>query len=227
MSHQNGGVDRTHSYGQGYRLTLLDRAGAWLNARQIRRQVRGFAGKRVADFGCGFEALFVRSILDEAAHVTVVDLRLAEDLKRDHRVTAVEGVLPDVLQRVESQSLDVVVCNNVLEHLWEPVVALRHVRRVLRTGGTAYVNVPSWRGKALLELAAFRLGLTSPLEVDDHKAYYGPRDLWRLVVSSGFKPSQVKCHSHKLGVNTFAVCTANDPARPSAKPALEELHVRG
>jgi 2-polyprenyl-3-methyl-5-hydroxy-6-metoxy-1,4-benzoquinol methylase len=200
-------VDRTSSYGQGYGLTLLDRAGSWLNARQIRRRVGGLAGKRVADFGCGFEAFFARSILDEVAHLTLVDLSLADDLKHHSKVTAIEGALPDVLERLDSQSVDVVVCNNVLEHLWEPAVALKHVRRVLSPAGTAYVNVPSWQGKAVLELAAFRLGLTSPVEIDDHKAYYSRQELWRLVVASGFKPSRVECHTHKLGLNTFAVCT--------------------
>ncbi len=206
MKRENG-VSREISYGQGYPLTVLDRAGVWLNARRIRREVGGVAGKRVADLGCGFNAVFARSILDEVTHATLVDLHVADDLKRDPRVTAIEGPLPDVLERVESQSLDLVVCNNVLEHLWEPVVALKHVRRVLREGGTAYVNVPSWLGKTALELAAFRLGLTSAVEVDDHKAYYSRQDLWRLVISSGFKPSRVECHTHKLGLNTFAVCT--------------------
>jgi 2-polyprenyl-3-methyl-5-hydroxy-6-metoxy-1,4-benzoquinol methylase len=204
---RGNGVDRTSSYGQGYGLTLLDRAGFWLNARQIRRRVGGLAGKRVADFGCGFEARFARSILDEVAHLTLVDLSLAEELKRHPKVTAIEGSLPEVLERLDPQSLDVVVCNNVLEHLWEPAVALKHVRRVLSPSGTAYVNVPSWQGKVFLELAAFRLGLTSPVEIDDHKAYYSRQELWRLVVASGFKPSRVECHTHKLGLNTFAVCT--------------------
>jgi 2-polyprenyl-3-methyl-5-hydroxy-6-metoxy-1,4-benzoquinol methylase len=204
---RGNGVDRTSSYGQGHRLSILDRAGFWLNARQIRRRVGGLAGKRVADLGCGFEAFFARSIFDEAAHLTLVDLSLADDLKRQSKVTAIEGALPDVLERIDSQSVDVVVCNNVLEHLWEPAVALKHVRRVLSPGGTAYLNVPSWQGKVFLELAAFRLGLTSPIEIDDHKAYYSRQDLWRLVIASGFKPSHVECHTHKLGLNTFAVCT--------------------
>jgi 2-polyprenyl-3-methyl-5-hydroxy-6-metoxy-1,4-benzoquinol methylase len=204
---RGNGVDRTSSYGQGYGLTLLDRAGFWLNTRQIRRRVGGLEGKRVADFGCGFEARFARSILDEVAHLTLVDLSLAEDLKRHPKVTAIEGSLPEVLERLDPKSLDVVVCNNVLEHLWEPAVALKHVRRVLSPSGTAYVNVPSWQGKVFLELAAFRLGLTSPVEIDDHKAYYSRQELWRLVVASGFKPSRVECHTHKLGLNTFAVCT--------------------
>jgi 2-polyprenyl-3-methyl-5-hydroxy-6-metoxy-1,4-benzoquinol methylase len=103
----------------------------------------------------------------------------------------------------------VVTCNNVLEHLWQPTVALQHMRRVLRPGGLAYLNVPSWQGKVLLEVAAFRLGLTSAAEIDDHKAYYGRRELWSLLVSSGFKPSRIECHSHKFGLNTFAFCTVD------------------
>ncbi len=207
MNRENGTVDRTKSWGQDYRFSLIDRAGTWLNVRQIRRRVRGFRGKAVADIGCGFQAVFARSILDDVARATLVDLALAEDLKQDAKVTAIEGELPEVLERVQSQSLDVVVCNNVLEHLWQPSVALQHVRRMLKPGGLAYLNVPSWQGKPFLELAAFRLGLTSPSEIDDHKAYYNRRELWRLVVSSGFKPSRVECHSHKFGLNTFAVCT--------------------
>ena len=207
MNDESRVSDRTTSYGQDNKFTLMDRAGLWLNVRQIRRSVRGFAGKSVADFGCGFHAMFVRSVIDEAAHVTLVDIALADDLKKNPKVTAIEGELPDVLARVESESLDVVVCNNVLEHLWQPNVALQHVRRALRPGGVAYLNVPSWQGKVLLETAAFRLGLTSALEIDDHKAYYDRRELWRLVVASGFKPSHVECRSHKLGMNTYAVCS--------------------
>jgi 2-polyprenyl-3-methyl-5-hydroxy-6-metoxy-1,4-benzoquinol methylase len=207
MSSHSGSVDRTKSWGQDYRFSLADRAGTWLNSRQIRRRVRGFGGKRVVDIGCGFQGVFARSILEEVEHATLVDLSLADDLKAHPKVTAILGELPDVLARVGSQSVDVVVCNNVLEHLWQPTVALEHVRRMLRAGGIAYLNVPSWRGKTFLEMAAFRLGLTSAAEIDDHKAYYTRRELWRLVVASGFKPSRVECHSHKLGLNTFAVCT--------------------
>jgi 2-polyprenyl-3-methyl-5-hydroxy-6-metoxy-1,4-benzoquinol methylase len=198
----------TEAWGHYDSPSLIDRAGTWLNALQIRRCVGSFAGKRVADIGCGFKATFARSILDEVAHATLVDLSLNAELQRHPKVTAILGELPDVLARLEAHSEDVVVCNNVLEHLWQPSVAIQHMRRILRPGGIAYLNVPSWRGKPLLELAAFRLGLTSAQQIDDHKAYYDPHELWRLVVASGFKPSRVEVRSHKLGLNTVAVCFA-------------------
>jgi hypothetical protein len=66
--------------------------------------------------------------------------------------------------------------------------------------------VPSWRGKRFLELSAFRLGLSPAEEMDDHKMYYDPRDIWPMLVRAGFKPSRVKVFRHKFGLNTFASC---------------------
>ena len=68
------------------------------------------------------------------------------------------------------------------------------------------VNVPTWRGKRALEFAAFRLGVSPADEMNDHKRYYDPKDLWPLLVEAGFRPSDIRCHRHKLGLNTFAVC---------------------
>ena len=136
----------------------------------------------------------------------LVDVALSEELKYDPKVTAIEGSLPDVLPRVEDRSLDVVLCLSVLEHLYEPQEALGHFHRVLAPGGVAILNVPSWRGKWFLELSAFRLGTSPAEEMDDHKAYYDPRDLWPMLVLAGFRPSRIRCHRHKFGLNTSAVC---------------------
>lgn len=111
-----------------------------------------------------------------------------------------------MLPTLESGSLDIVVCLSVLEHLWDPQEALGHFHRLLTPGGTAILNVPSWLGKPFLELAAFRLGMAPAEDMDDHKAYYDPRDLWPMLVKAGFKPSLIRCHRHKFGLNTAAVC---------------------
>ena len=96
---------------------------------------------------------------------------------------------------------------SVVEHLWEPEQTLEHFSRVLRPGGVCAVNVPSWRGKRALEYSAFRLGLSPAEEMDDHKMYYDPKDLWPLMVKAGFMPHAIKCFKHKFGLNTFAVAT--------------------
>ena len=198
---------RQEAFAQSYRPTLTDRFGVWLSARQIRRWVPSFAGQRIGDFGCGFQAAFARTVLDQVASAVLVDVAMAPDLKAHAKVTAVEGGLPASLRALPDASLDTIMIVSVLEHLWEPQETLRECWRLLVPGGRCLVNVPSWRGKRYLELAAFRLGVSPASEMDDHKMYYDVRDLWPLLVQAGFKPSQITCFSHKFGLNTFAACT--------------------
>lgn len=198
---------RTESFGQARAPTVVDRFGVWLSAVQVKRRAE-VAGKRLGDFGCGYQATLSRSLLDEAAHVTLVDVALADDLRQHAKVTAIEGGLPASLSLVADASLDVVLCLSVLEHLNEPEETLAHFRRVIAPGGTVLLNVPSWRGKTYLELSAFRLGMSPKEEMDDHKMYYDPKDLWPMLVKAGFKPSQLQVFTHKFGLNTFAVCKA-------------------
>lgn len=197
---------RARSFGQDGTLSVVDRFGIWLSARAIRRHVRSFAGLRVGDFGCGYDARFARTVLGDVREAVLVDVALAPDLRAHERVRAIEGHLPDALDQLEDASLDVVLCISTLEHLSEPERALRSFRRLLRPGGTCLINVPSWRGKRFLELSAFRLHLSPADEMDDHKRYYDPRDLWPLLVAAGFRPSGITCRRHKFGLNTFAAC---------------------
>jgi SAM-dependent methyltransferase len=197
---------RQSSYGQQGSPSPVDRFGVWLSSRRIRRAVPDFAGVRLGDFGCGYDAAFARTVLDRAREVVLIDVALAGDLGEHANVTGIEGTLPDALEGLEDGSLDAIVLNSVLEHLWEPERTLSELHRILAPGGVALINVPSWRGKRFLELSAFRLGTSPAEEMDDHKAYYDPRDLWPLLVRAGFRPRDIRCFRHKFGLNTWAEC---------------------
>ena len=201
----NAAPPRSGSYGEDREPTLVDRFGVWLSGRAVRRHAE-LAGRRIGDFGCGYEATFARSLLGTASEVTLVDLTLADDLKADRRVRAIEGPLPDSLSQLEAGSLDVILCLSVLEHLGEPQRMLDEIHRLLAPGGVAMINVPTWRGKRFLELSAFRFGLSPAEEMDDHKRYYDPRDLWPMLVEAGWRPSAIRVRRHKFTLNTFAVC---------------------
>lgn len=193
------------SYGQHRDATPVDRFGVWLSSRAVTRHA-SFSGQRFADLGCGFEATFARTQFDACASALLTDLALAPDLAQHPKVRTLEGTLPDVLAGETSGTLDIVLCLSVLEHLPEPGGALAEIHRLLAPGGVAVLNVPSWWGKVALETAAFRLGVAPAEEMDDHKAYYDPRDLWPLLVRAGFRPRNIRCHRHKFGLNTLAVC---------------------
>jgi SAM-dependent methyltransferase len=208
-----GEPSRNASFGEDGDLTLVDRFGVWLSGRQIRRHVKSFDGLAIADVGCGYEATFARRVLGNVERAVLLDISLDPELKAAPMVEVIEGALPGTLAGVDNASVDVALCTSVLEHLWEPQQALAEMRRILRPGGVCLVNVPSWRGKWFLELSAFRLGLSPADEMNDHKTYYDPRDLWPMLVQAGFRPQDIKVHRHKFGLNTFAACRVPGEAR--------------
>ena len=200
---------RVTSFGQTSAPSLVDRFGVWLSKRQIRHTVGNLDGKDVADIGCGYNATTMRRYLGTVGSALLVDLSLADDLKTHPKVTAIEGELPAVLTDLPAHSLDVILCMSVIEHLWEPELTLGQFRRLLRPGGVCAINVPSWAGKRFLEYSAFKLGRSPAEEMEDHKMYYDPRDLWPLLVRAGFRPSHIRVFKHKFRLNTFAVCRAD------------------
>jgi ubiquinone/menaquinone biosynthesis C-methylase UbiE len=172
---------------------------------------------RVADFGCGYDAGLARQVLPRVKQMLLVDVQLAEDLQHHPHTHAVVGLIEEVLPTIPDRSFDIVMCLSVLEHLDAPQDALDAFSRILVPGGLALVNVPSWRGKPWLEFSAFRLGTSPAVEVDDHKRYYDPRDLWPMLVRAGFRPSEISCRRHKFGLNTFAACRAPESASGSSR----------
>jgi SAM-dependent methyltransferase len=193
---------RAEAYGERG-LTAVDRLGVWLSQRALRPHVSGDA--RVLDLGCGFDAATLRALASRIAAGTGVDLSISAEARAAAGLEFVEATIEDALPRLDAEAFDAVLLINVLEHLWEPLDILRSIHRVLAPGGAAIVNVPTWTGKTALELSAFRLGLSPAIEMDDHKAYYGRRELWPLLVRAGFAPSAIRLRYHKLGLNLFAV----------------------
>ncbi len=201
---------RTRSFGQSVTLGPLERFGVWLSGRSLRRSTGDPTGLAMGDFGCGFEAATARHLLPAASRVVLIDVALAPDLQEDPKVEAVEGLLPAAMAGIETGSLDLVLCLSVLEHLTDPEGMLAELRRVTAPGGVCVINVPNWLGKRFLEFVAFRLNMSRD-EMDDHKTYYDPKDLWPLLIRAGFQPHAIRCRRHKFGLNTLAVCRVDLP----------------
>ena len=197
---------RVHAFGETHDLSVVDRFGIWLSLRQVLRWANDPTGKTIGDFGAGYRARLTGALLDRVALAYVADVTLAPEVTQHAKVRALQGSLPASLEIIPAGGLDLVFCISVLEHVHEPRELLRQIHRVLKPGGRALINVPSWRGKRFLEFSAFRLGLSPAAEMDDHKAYYDTKDLWPLLVAAGFRPSRIRCFAHKFGLNTFAVC---------------------
>lgn len=116
------------------------------------------AGQRVIDVGAGelkYKAYF--------AHCQYVsnDLCIGDD---DWSYAGIDIVSSAYDISVESDSFDVVLCIQVLEHLDSPDRAFEEFRRILKPGGYAYVSAPLLAGEHQQPHDFFRFtryGLTS------------------------------------------------------------------
>lgn len=206
---------RSGSFGQQGGGSPIDRFGVWLSHRSLRRHCGDLRGARVADIGCGFAATFASTLVGEADTILLADLAVDPALAAAPGVRVIEGVLPASLAAVDDASQDLVMCMSVVEHVWDDAMLLSELHRIAAPGATVVVNVPSWLGKTALEFSAFRLGLSPREEMNDHKRYYDPRDLWPMLVAAGFVPEHIRCRRHKFGLNTLAVCRKLPPTPDS------------
>jgi trans-aconitate methyltransferase len=159
----------------------------------------------IADVGSGFNASLARSARHLVDRCLVIDVTLDDELIASSEFDAYVGALPDVLDSVPKHCVDVVILNSVLEHLDDPIESLKGLRELLTENGVIFVNVPTWFGKIILEFLAFKLRLSPPDEMEDHRRYYSRRELWQSLRSSGFAPSKIRVRHHKLRTNVYAI----------------------
>jgi len=112
----------------------------------------------------------------------------------DYTTTDLNSPIADVKADIcdlpfDDESFDFIICNHVLEHIPDDTKALSELFRVLRTGGTAILQVPY---KASLDQTLEDPSITDPAERQkifgqyDHVRLYG-LDYFDKLSDAGFK----------------------------------------
>ncbi len=199
---------RDTSFGQLQRLSIVDLYGRYLSGRMISKNLKRLkrTGLVILDIGCGYDAWMLRKFSSFISNGVAVDVTVSEKIKSMPNIKVYEQPIEKILPNFDQGYFDVILINSVLEHLEDPLSVLKECRRVLKKGGILMNNVPTWRGKYFLEKSAFIFKLSPAAEMDDHKMYYDKRDLWPILVKSGFKPSSIRLSYHKFGLNLFSTC---------------------
>jgi SAM-dependent methyltransferase len=200
------------AYGQGG-MVIVDRLRTWLITHAIRRKLPVAGSFRLLDIGCGHYASHLISNYDRLDEGWGIDLAIHEQIKNMPRLHFLEGTVESSLPQTPDSYFDVVLLISVLEHLWDPVEALREIHRTLAPGGKLVINVPTWAAKPVLEFSGFRLGTSTASSIDDHKIYYAKRDLWPLLIRAGFRPSRVHLSYQFLGMTLVAIAYKSEPLR--------------
>ena len=189
-----------------------DAAAWWDDTIRWRRQLRklvparmayfdllvpDFRGRRVLDLGCGggfmAEALAGRGALvvgvdpAEPAIAAARDHATEAGLTIDYRVGTGEA-LP-----VESCSMDVVVCVDVLEHVDDLEMVLTEIGRVLKPGGLFVFDTINRTPTATLVMVTVGEDILRllPRGTHDPARFISPSALRASLIAEGFTPSPV------------------------------------
>ncbi len=101
------------------------------------------AGK-VLDVGCAYGFMLQKfPTTFEKFGVDISEFAIAEAKKRVSGATLKVGGAEDKFSFPEN-FFDIIVCNDVIEHLENPRVALGNMFKVLKTGGLLYLNTPNF-----------------------------------------------------------------------------------
>lgn len=157
-------------------------------------------GHAVADYGCGPGALSI----ELARRVGESGKVLALDINREFlQQTQMFAERAGFAQRVDTKlmeddriptadnSLDRVVCKNVLEYVPNPEATIREFHRVLRGGGVAHVIDSDWGAIVLEPLGERFTRIMSAASVAFRTPLIG-RKLYGLFRQAGFKDIRVQ-----------------------------------
>ncbi len=153
------------------------------------------AGARILDVGCG-RGVVLGALADRGFEVHGLEISAEAARGVDPRA---EIRIADDLKHADyrSGSFDQVIVWHVLEHLADPVGALREIHRILKPGGRLMVAVPNFSSlQARLSGAAW-----FHLDLPRHVYHFPLPTLRKLLADTGFRIRSV--HHFSLRQNPF------------------------
>lgn len=137
-------------------------------------------GKRFLDVGCAYGGFLVAFAEQGASEVVGIDiddslLKLGRANVSDYDIKARiinQDLLNDDLPKLIG-SFDIITCNDVIEHVSDPIHAILNISNLLRPGGVLLMVIPNaFYVGFIREDGHFRLPGITLLERDEAKRYY-------------------------------------------------------
>lgn len=142
----------------------------------------------IVDAGCGYGVLLRR--LENAGFSDALGVEAipsAVSRLRESGVRVLQGDLEEGVEELQGAEADVVVCSEVIEHLYDPAGAIREMRTWLGASGRLVVSVPNeYRlGQRLRMLAGRPIADVSL--VGGHIKFFSWDSLSQMLADSGFR----------------------------------------
>ncbi|WP_413719776.1 class I SAM-dependent methyltransferase [Silicimonas sp. MF1-12-2] len=150
-------------------------------------KMRPLAGLRILEVGCS-KGLFLEMAKSRGMIEKGVEPEFAmAEAARSKGFNVIDGFFPNAL--LEEERFDIIIFNDVFEHLPDPKGALLACRKHLSSDGILTINLPSSHGVFFrISKALWRLGWAGPYErlwqkgfPSPHTFYFNPDNLRNLV----------------------------------------------
>jgi 2-polyprenyl-3-methyl-5-hydroxy-6-metoxy-1,4-benzoquinol methylase len=147
--------------------------------------------KRFLDIGCG-EGWALKFFKRKGLNVTGIDYSshgissINPELNKYLTAGNILAIINDWIQ--SKKSYDIILLDNVLEHLLDPVLVTKKLKKLLKPDGICIIEVPN-DFSSLQEYLYQNDKINSPFWVTspDHISYFNKEGLTNLFVQNGFK----------------------------------------
>lgn len=188
-----------------------------LNLANIEGLLRKHPGRRLLDVGCDDGERTV-AFARAAAATEIAGIEMVPDQAAAARARGIDARSADIADGFpfEDESFDVVVSNQVIEHVADTDLFVRECHRVLVPGGFAVVsteNLASWHNVAatalgwqpfsLTNVSASTMGLGNPAAIFRSKPHHLP-DSWQHVRVFAYRGLTELTEAHGFTVDQVA-----------------------
>ena len=182
-----------------------------------RAELRGYLPEyytRVLEVGCGRGGF--RANLAATAEVWGVEpFADAAEIARGRMNRVLIGKYEDVQSQLPDFAFDLIICNDVIEHMADDVGFLNAIRRKMQPGGYLMGSVPNMRNLPILQALVFR----KEWEYQDegvldrtHLRFYTNKSLGGLLARAGFDVTKFGGINRHVGAaNWIARCLLKTP----------------
>lgn len=180
--------------------SFLDKFLRWLRFKEAVKHIP--ENSVVCDIGCGPDALFLKSISGSIRQGVGLDEKVENyrDAKFEFKKFKIFSKVP-----LGRESCDIVTMMAAIEHLANFQSVLNEIFRILKNGGKLILTTPTPLAKSILEFLAFKLRWIDEREIRDHKNYFWPKDIKRMLGDSGFKEKNIKSNYFEFFLNSLIV----------------------
>lgn len=167
---------------EGIDIRLKKLVHKFINKISYKMTISPQLGGKILDIGCGDGKRLLELRKDgwDTYGVEISDLA-AEYVRERYGLNVITGKVEDA--RFKNEIFDVIILDNVLEHLSDPKTSLIEISRILKNDGTLAIIIPNVNS---FEAKQFRKYWTG-WELPRHLYHFTPMSIRDLLAKTGFE----------------------------------------